>query len=573
MVLGHENMGDRRGGRRRASTAIKVGDRVSVPFNIACGTCRNCTDGWTSFCLRTNPTEGVDGAAYGYANMGPYRGGQAEFLRVPFADFNLLELPAGHRARERLHHAVGHLPDRLPRHRAGRGRPGRHASPCSAPARSGLMAAHSALHPRAPPQVFVVDKEPDRLALAEHDRRHADRLLRGDPVEQIIDATDGVGVDRGVEAVGYQAHDHDGAGAPRAGARQPGQGRPHGRRDRRGRRLRAPRTRGPPTTTPRRAGSAGTTARSSPRVSAWAPARPGQALQPPAPRSDHRRRANPSFIVSHELPLDEAPDAYDNSTTARTAGPRSCCTRTAAAERKEKAMTSEADFREIGAGGETHQTAGNGHPALTTQQGVPVADDQNTLRVGERGPALLEDFHFREKIFHFDHERIPERVVHARGYGAHGYFENYESLADLTRADLFQRAGRADAGVRALLDRRRQQGLGRPRPRRARLRGEALHAGGQLGPRRQQHPGVLHPGRDQVPRPGPRGEAGARPRLPAGADRARQLLGLRLADARVDPHADVGHVGPGHPAVVPLHGGLRRPHVPVRQRRRASRRS
>ena len=71
---------------------------------------------------------------------------------------------------------------------------------------------------------------------------------------------------------------------------------------------------------------------------------------------------------------------------------------------------------EAGAGGETHQTVTEGGVRLTTQQGVPVADDQNTLRVGERGPALLEDFHFREKIFHFDHERIPERVVHARGY-------------------------------------------------------------------------------------------------------------------------------------------------------------
>ena len=78
---------------------------------------------------------------------------------------------------------------------------------------------------------------------------------------------------------------------------------------------------------------------------------------------------------------------------------------------------------------------------LTTQQGVPVADDQNTLRQGTRGPALLEDFHFREKIFHFDHERIPERVVHARGYGAHGFFETYQSLSDLTSADIFQRAG------------------------------------------------------------------------------------------------------------------------------------
>jgi catalase len=94
-----------------------------------------------------------------------------------------------------------------------------------------------------------------------------------------------------------------------------------------------------------------------------------------------------------------------------------------------------------GNGGELHQIAEGDVPLLTTAQGGPVADDQNTLRVGARGPALIDDFHFREKIFHFDHERIPERVVHARGYGAHGYFETYESLAEYTRADLFQRPG------------------------------------------------------------------------------------------------------------------------------------
>jgi catalase len=92
-------------------------------------------------------------------------------------------------------------------------------------------------------------------------------------------------------------------------------------------------------------------------------------------------------------------------------------------------------------GGETHQRAGDGTARLTTAQGVPVSDDQNTLRAGERGPSLIEDFHFREKIFHFDHERIPERVVHARGYGAHGYFENYAPLTDVTRADIFSEAG------------------------------------------------------------------------------------------------------------------------------------
>src|SRR5687767_3902226 len=68
-----------------------------------------------------------------------------------------------------------------------------------------------------------------------------------------------------------------------------------------------------------------------------------------------------------------------------------------------------------GAAGEVHQTATGDTAVLTTQQGIPVSDDQNSLKIGARGPTALEDFHFREKLFHFDHERIPERVVHARG--------------------------------------------------------------------------------------------------------------------------------------------------------------
>lgn len=95
----------------------------------------------------------------------------------------------------------------------------------------------------------------------------------------------------------------------------------------------------------------------------------------------------------------------------------------------------------FGTGGDTHQTTDDVGQTMTTNQGMPIADDQNSLKAGARGPTLLEDFILREKIFHFDHERIPERVVHARGIGAHGYFENYQSLADITCADLFQRAG------------------------------------------------------------------------------------------------------------------------------------
>jgi catalase len=79
---------------------------------------------------------------------------------------------------------------------------------------------------------------------------------------------------------------------------------------------------------------------------------------------------------------------------------------------------------------------------LTTDQGVRVSHTDDSLKAGERGPTLMEDFHFREKLTHFDHERIPERVVHARGSGAHGYFEPYRSIAEYTRAGFLQDPGR-----------------------------------------------------------------------------------------------------------------------------------
>ena len=79
---------------------------------------------------------------------------------------------------------------------------------------------------------------------------------------------------------------------------------------------------------------------------------------------------------------------------------------------------------------------------LTTNQGVPIADNQHSLKAGARGPALLEDFILREKLTHFDHERIPERIVHARGSGAHGFFECYAPLTEHTRAAPFTEAGK-----------------------------------------------------------------------------------------------------------------------------------
>jgi catalase len=104
---------------------------------------------------------------------------------------------------------------------------------------------------------------------------------------------------------------------------------------------------------------------------------------------------------------------------------------------KKDASNQSADLP-FGSGGETQQRGG---PALTTNHGVPIADNQNSLKAGARGPTLLEDFVLREKIFHFDHERIPERIVHARGSGAHGYFECTAPIPELSRASLFAKKG------------------------------------------------------------------------------------------------------------------------------------
>ncbi|MFD2115780.1 catalase [Paenibacillus yanchengensis] len=97
---------------------------------------------------------------------------------------------------------------------------------------------------------------------------------------------------------------------------------------------------------------------------------------------------------------------------------------------------------------ESYRSDGRGQ-AMTTNQGVKISEDEFSLKAGERGPTLMEDFHFREKMTHFDHERIPERVVHARGFGVHGQFELYESMAQYTKADFLQRPGeKTDVFVR-----------------------------------------------------------------------------------------------------------------------------
>ena len=108
--------------------------------------------------------------------------------------------------------------------------------------------------------------------------------------------------------------------------------------------------------------------------------------------------------------------------------------------KQEKSMAKYADSQ-LAASGELHQIAGGEHPALTTNQGVPLSDNQNSLKANPRGPTLLEDFILREKITHFDHERIPERIVHARATGAHGYFELTASLEQYTNAKILTEVG------------------------------------------------------------------------------------------------------------------------------------
>jgi glutathione-independent formaldehyde dehydrogenase len=207
IVFGHENLGivQEVGG---GVVTLRAGDRVVMPFNVACGFCKNCQAGYTGFCLTVNP--GFAGGAYGYVAMGPYTGGQAEYLRVPFADFNCLKLPPG-----REHEAdFVLLADIFPTGYHGCEladvRPGETVAVYGA-GPVGLMAAYSALL-RGAAQVFSVDRVPERLAKAKEIGAIPVNFDAGDPVEQIKAQTDGEGTDKGVDAVGYQAVSRAGSG-------------------------------------------------------------------------------------------------------------------------------------------------------------------------------------------------------------------------------------------------------------------------------------------------------------------------------------------------------------------------
>ncbi len=209
-VLGHENLGEviERGD---AVVRVKVGDRVCLPFNIACGFCRNCEKGQTGFCLTTNP--GSAGAAYGYAEMGPYAGGQAEYLRVPFADFNCLRLPDDAVEKEDYYVMLADIfPTGWHATRLADLQPGESIVVYgSGPV--GLMAAYSAMIQGAK-LVMVVDRHPDRLRLAESIGAVAIDDSKVDPVERVLELTRGLGADKGCECVGWQAHDPGGMEHP-----------------------------------------------------------------------------------------------------------------------------------------------------------------------------------------------------------------------------------------------------------------------------------------------------------------------------------------------------------------------
>ncbi|MCW2944909.1 MAG: aldehyde dehydrogenase [Actinoallomurus sp.] len=206
-VLGHENLGEvvEVGG---AVEHVRVGDRVCIPFNVSCGYCKNCERGLTGYCLTMKDPDGA-GAAFGFAGWGPYNGGQAEYLRVPHGDFMCLELPHERALKETDYvmcadiFPTGYHATQLAGVRPGESVVIYGAGPV------GLMAAYSAIIKGAD-RVMVVDRHPDRLRLAEEIGAIPVDDAKAPPIDQVMDLTDGEGADRGCECVGYQAHDPEG---------------------------------------------------------------------------------------------------------------------------------------------------------------------------------------------------------------------------------------------------------------------------------------------------------------------------------------------------------------------------
>ena len=200
IVFGHENMGI----IEEVGSAVKqrkVGDRVVMPFNVACGFCKNCLGGFTGFCETVNP--GFAGGAYGYVSMGPWVGGQAEYMQVPFVDFNALHLPDGTENESDFALLSDIFPTGYHGAELAGVKPGESVSVFGA-GPVGLMAVYSCII-RGAAKVYSVDHVKERLAKAESIGAIPINYDEGDPVEQIKSQRNGTGTDKGIDAVGYQA--------------------------------------------------------------------------------------------------------------------------------------------------------------------------------------------------------------------------------------------------------------------------------------------------------------------------------------------------------------------------------
>ncbi|MDE0631198.1 MAG: glutathione-independent formaldehyde dehydrogenase, partial [Caldilineaceae bacterium] len=200
IVFGHENMGVIEDVGSAVKT-LSVGDRVVMPFNVGCGFCKNCQRGFTGFCLTVNP--GFAGGAYGYVAMGPWVGGQAEYIQVPYADFNCLPLPSG----DAFEWDFSLLADIFPTGYHGAEladvSPGESVAVWGA-GPVGLMATYSCII-RGAAEVYTIDHVQERLDMAGEIGGIPINFDDADPVEQIRDMRGGDGVDKTIDAVGYQA--------------------------------------------------------------------------------------------------------------------------------------------------------------------------------------------------------------------------------------------------------------------------------------------------------------------------------------------------------------------------------
>ena len=181
-------------------TLLKQGDRIVLPFNVADGRCQNCEEGKTAFCTGVNP--GFSGGAYGYVAMGPYQGGQAQYLRVPYADFNALKLPPGKENESDFILLADIFPTGWHGVELSGFRPAESIAVFGA-GPVGLMAAYSA-QLRGASKVFVVDRVLERLQVAAKIGCIPIDFSKENAVQQIIRENGGM-VDRSVDAVGYQA--------------------------------------------------------------------------------------------------------------------------------------------------------------------------------------------------------------------------------------------------------------------------------------------------------------------------------------------------------------------------------